>query len=546
MAYVKHHLSISLLAAVIFIIGISVYASSFSNTMFWDDDDFILQNAYIQDWQHFPKLFSENVIAGRGLISNYYRPILLTVFSLEWHAWGDWAPGWHIVNTVTHSGNAILLFLILYQLFNKKTLAFVAALIFLLHPLQTEAVSYVNSFGDSLSVLWMFSGILFYMRVRHAQTRSAEVLWYVSTLLMFVLAILSKETTIIMPGLLFIVDFFSLPKQWTFWHKFRRSIELVLPILSIALVYVFLRGTVLNFQNTFNLYNEDTAFTQSLWVRVLTFFRIITVYIRLIFVPIGLHMERSVAVATSLASADVLLGLCSVVAMVAAALWCLRRHPIVAFGIAWFFIALAPTSNIAVPINGLLYEHWLYVPLVGIVLVVLYVAQQVYVRIEKKRGALAAASGILIFVCAVLAVLTIRRNAEWSTPTRFYTQTLQYAPTSYRVLNNLGMSYANERDFANALVYYQKAVAQDPDNAVAYHNIANTYASVGESNTAIKYYRTALQKQPDFLFSYGPLINLELAQQHYDAARSLLLQYQQYEPTNPQIPQLLKQLETLH
>jgi len=148
------------------VVGFVLYTNSFPNQMFWDDDDCILKNQFIQNWQYFPKYFSENLIAGAGLLSNYWRPILLTAFSLEWHLWKDWAPGYHFVNTSFHITDAILLFFILLYIFKNRWLAFFTALVFLVHPLQTEAVTYVSGLGDSLSVFFMFLGILFYLKFR--------------------------------------------------------------------------------------------------------------------------------------------------------------------------------------------------------------------------------------------------------------------------------------------------------------------------------------------------------------------------------------------
>jgi len=140
------------------VVGFVLYANTFQNQMFWDDDDGILKNQFIQNWQYFPKYFSENLIAGAGLLSNYWRPILLTVFSLEWHLWENWAPGYHFVNTSFHITDAVLLFFILLYIFKNRWLAIFTALVFLVHPLQTEAVAYVSGLGDSLSVFFIFLG----------------------------------------------------------------------------------------------------------------------------------------------------------------------------------------------------------------------------------------------------------------------------------------------------------------------------------------------------------------------------------------------------
>ncbi|MGC8867035.1 MAG: hypothetical protein ACP5PA_02335, partial [Elusimicrobiales bacterium] len=84
------------------VVGFILYANSFQNQMFWDDDDFILKNRFIKDWRYLPKYFSENIIAGSGLLSDYWRPMLLIIFCLEWHLWKDWSFGYHFVNTSFH------------------------------------------------------------------------------------------------------------------------------------------------------------------------------------------------------------------------------------------------------------------------------------------------------------------------------------------------------------------------------------------------------------------------------------------------------------
>ena len=90
------------------VVGFVLYTNTFQNQMFWDDDDGILKNQFIQNWQYFPKYFSKNLIAGAGLLSNYWRPMLLSVFSLEWHLWESWAPGYHFANTSFHIADAVL------------------------------------------------------------------------------------------------------------------------------------------------------------------------------------------------------------------------------------------------------------------------------------------------------------------------------------------------------------------------------------------------------------------------------------------------------
>src|SRR5574344_2749880 len=121
------------------IVGFFIYANSLPNKLFWDDDDMITNNIYIKDWSYLPNYFSENLIAGAGQVSNYWRPLLLVSFAVDYHIFGLNQAGYHLVNLFWHLLSAWLIYLLLYQLSKKQWLSFLPALLFLVHLLQTEA-----------------------------------------------------------------------------------------------------------------------------------------------------------------------------------------------------------------------------------------------------------------------------------------------------------------------------------------------------------------------------------------------------------------------
>lgn len=567
-----------LLAVAVF----AVYANTFGNGMFWDDNDFILNNIYIKSWQYIPQWFSQNIISGAGLGSNYWRPALLAVFSLEWHFWQDWSPGYHIVNVCFHLANGILLFYIFNGIFRRRGLAFVAALVFLLHPVQTEAVSYANSLGDSLSAFFMFLGLWLFLSAIQNSTRPFYMNWrYYAAVFTYPLALMSKETAIIMPALAALVWFFvssgdipsasdlsasalakadgslnaapltkfkrlfgrpasnsvvlahvestrvgqvslrTMPKKIiVFGTKFLETLGL---FLGIAAAYIFLRATILNFGGTFNLYQQANVFSTHMLVRILTFFRIFTIYLGLIFWPAHLHMERNVEWAMNIVHWDVVAGAVIFILAAAAAFWQLPRRNPLSFGLFWFLIGLAPTSNIAVPINGLLYEHWLYLPLAGFALAFLEGCWLALKKICKDYYlAYFIAGAAVVIISAAMAARTIVRNFDWRDPVTFYSKTLAFAPNDYRLLNNLGMEYAARQDFINAAKYYNLAITSQEEMAVAYYNLGNLLLAQNKVQEALEKYIRALELDPKFLYAYSPVIkiysqegNFELAQKYY-------------------------------
>ena len=502
-------------------IGFLLYANSFANEMFWDDDDGILNNQYIRSWEYFPKYFSENLIAGAGLLSNYWRPMILTIFSIEWHLWQDWVLGYHFINTSLHIADAILLFFILFYIFKRKKLSFITALIFLIHPLQTEAVTYISGIGDSLSVFFIFSGILFYLKFRKSGEIYFKNKFYFLSLLMYVFALLSKETAFVMPGFVFLADFFFLQRirKTSLKERLKEIVKSIWPFFVLAGVYLLLRATTLNFVNTFNLYNEENLFTSNIYFRVLTFFKILTVYFGLLFWPLNLHMKRSVEIATSFGSFPVVLGAVLFFGLMTLAFLNFKKLPVVSFGILWFFVGIALTSNVLVPINGLLYEHWMYLPMIGIFLALIWFCM----KVSENRVFLKKCFGLMLIIFLIfLGILTVKRNTDWRSPITFYEQTLKYAPESYRIVNNLCMAYNNAGYYGKAEETCKKAIGLEPSGPVAYHNLANTYRSTGRTELAEEGFLKAIELDPKFIFSYNALTSLYLERGEYGKAREIL------------------------
>src|SRR3989344_9646194 len=248
--YLKQNKILATIIGLTFL-GLILYANTLNNQMFWDDNDFILNNQYVHDWKYVPQYFSENLIAGAGLVSDYWRPVLLIVFSVEHHLWGENVFGYHLVNMLFHIANALLLFFLLQSLFKRYRLALLTALVFLIHPLQTESVAYVNSLGDSLSVFFILLGLNNFLFFRQSNSRNSY--WW--SLLCFPLALMSKETAIVFPMLVALVEFFH-DNTFSFKIRLKNVWRFTWPFFAIAISYVLLRATVLNFKNTFNLYNE--------------------------------------------------------------------------------------------------------------------------------------------------------------------------------------------------------------------------------------------------------------------------------------------------
>jgi protein O-mannosyl-transferase len=523
----------------IVLFGMIAYHNCLPNEMFWDDDDFINNNRFIKDFHYWPLWFSQNLLAGSYLVSNYWRPFLLAVFAIEWHSWQNWVYGWHAVNVSVHILAAMTLYFLLNRLFANSLLALLTALIFVAHPVHNEAVVYVNSLGDSLSTFILLCSLLLYTRFRQSQKPAWDSDSYWVALLLFPLGVLSKETGFVLVGLLPLMDFLLLSKAKSLGGRIKQTAAAAWPFIVLGLIYLILRATVLNFNNSFNFYNTNNAFTTHPSIRIMTFFKAMTQYAGFLFFPYQLRVERQLPWAQSLFEWDVITGGIIVAVMIAAAFKYWKSRPLISFGIGWFFIAIAPASNILVPINAVLYEHFLYAPMIGIALITVHLSLEAAQKPHLIPMLLKIFTVIMILFCAI----NIHRNLDWRTSIGFYEQLVTYRPDDYRVINNLGMEYANKGIHDKAMSAYLKAIALNPKNPVAYHNIAGTYRDTGHTQLALENFQKAIKLNPDFIFSYRSLADLYWRLGEYAQCRESLLQILRLDPTDENARQALQMVE---
>ena len=414
---------------VLIIVGGFVYSFNLNNGLFWDDDDWIVNNNFVHSvsWDNVKFWFTHDVLAGIGLKSNYYRPFLFFTFAFNYIVSGVKPLAYHLTSNAIHIFNSILIFWLVRQFFSSRfdlgiskrsnLIAFLTALLFLIHPLQTEAVAYISGRGDLLAAMFMLLALLFFYKSDFltSDVRKSEALSYnpfvgrtgfqILSLVSLVLALLSRETSIIFPflALAFYVSVLSLPRSdlyptqgRTLIKSLKQGLSKTWPYFAIVLIYGILRLTSLNFANTLNFYSQQNVYSENLYVRMFTFLPILWEYLKLLIVPVGLHMERGAKVYTSLWQWPVWIAVLSV----ASGIWYLiyrfyknlRTSDVVPtsdvriwfLGVSWFFIALAPVSGIT-PINALMYEHWLYLPMVGFWLIVSFYIVKLFDYFRSKK-----------------------------------------------------------------------------------------------------------------------------------------------------------------
>ncbi len=510
--FFKKH-KILIVAIILIIVGFSLYANSFNNALFWDDDDSIVRNTYVHDLKYFPKYFTQNLIAGSGQVSNYWRPLLLTSFAIDYQLYGLNPVGFHVVNTLLHIFSALLAFILLLKLTRKNFwLSFLPSLLFLIHPLQTEAVTYVAGRADPMSTLLSLACLIFYVSFR--QKKKIKFIFY--SLGFFLLGLLTKEQVIFLPFLVALIElvFFFKKADW------KRVFKILFPFFVISIVYFILRITVLDFNNILSGIDYEVGYSANLWVRLLTFSLVMMKYFGLLFAPLNLHMAYDISPVQNFFSWPVLSFSVIVVliVMICKKFW--NKNKLIPFGFLWFFIMLLPRTNI-IQINRPMYEHWLYLPMLGFWLAIIALIIHLF-----KHNKLVIKQIFVIFIifCIWLAALTINRNKDWDNPITFYEDNLQYTPESFIQRNNLGMAYGNAGRHEEAIDEYQRAIAIKDVYPQVHYNLANSLVGIGHIAEAKKEYLASLKISPTFVIPYQNLIAIYATENNLEAIDKLLVE----------------------
>ncbi|MGB9082232.1 MAG: hypothetical protein WCD00_13115, partial [Desulfuromonadaceae bacterium] len=403
-------------------IGLLIYANNYQVPWYLDDVEGITANRSVQD----PRDLAGLLFSSRG-------PAIAS-FVLNYALHGESLFGFHLVNNLIHIFTAVFVYHILKRVMDRWALA--GALIFLCHPLQTGAVTYIVQRMSSLCGLFLFISLFACIRAREAAAVEGTMrslrccLWYSSMLLFCFLAILTKQNAVFLPVGMVLFDRYFMNDSFRMETKKRLLFHLPIFILSLVYCFVsFIRPLLSGVQAS-----ELSAFSGaeiSPLRYLVTEFSVIWVYIRMLFLPYGLTLDHGYPFVTSLISLQSSVALLGLVLLGVFA-WRVRHSmPAVSFGICWFFSALAVESTL-IPLDAL-FEHRLYIPMFGFVIVVIDLVR----RFITNR----LQSWCVVLLITVCALLTIQRNALWAEPIAFYEDNLRKAPHNVRVYTELSYRY---------------------------------------------------------------------------------------------------------
>ncbi|MDD4980714.1 MAG: tetratricopeptide repeat protein [Candidatus Omnitrophica bacterium] len=476
-----------------------VYANSLNNAFVSDDIPAILNYPFISQPLRF--LLEPNPLSNSlNYLIGQYNPFI-----------------YHLTNIILHALNTIFIFLFL-RLFFRAEASFLGSCLFAVHPIHTEAVTWISGRPYLILSLFILGTYFLYQKANGLLVTEAlppdknkrlivnekninfKLPYYVLSLLAFSYFIIKHYTFYALLPLFLIlsdVTFGSWRKAWRLWLPF---LGIVILRLIIARVEVMTRVTAVAKE-----IGASITWTNPFFNLVYSFFS----HVGLILWPAKLTLYHEPAIISAFM---LKVGIAALLALAAALPFIFKKAREVFFAIALFILFLLPTYS-PVMISWLVAERYAYFPSVALSIIVCFFYER-YVAPVKNTQRKNLILGVLIFILSCYAVRTVVRNEDWKSPERFWRQTVLASPESPRSHNNLGDVYGQEGNVEGAIREFSKAIELKTDYADGYHNLATTYYRQGNIKEAVKIYKEAVSLNPELFESHFNLgiIYLDMGQ----------------------------------
>jgi hypothetical protein len=496
------------LCIVILAVWVSYY-HSLDVPFYLDDFSSIQENPIIYQWQGtLQELWNFAPLRIIGYLS----------FALDYQIHHFDVTGYHIVNIMIHLLTGIAVWGLLRGLMRTPALAehlpqnakiwlpLLAALIFVLHPLQVQAVTYIVQRLASLAALFYIASMASFVQARLASTVTPRLLWSIACILLALLGFFTKQNTATLLLALLLIEFIFFPKPLAYVIRVVSATFFTIIAAWLIIVYGFQQHPF-SLESMQALTKETTAISRESYLY--TQFNVLWTYIRLFFIPIGLHIDYDYPIATSLLydnanyhliarilHSDVFWSMIAHLITLAVGLLTIRRFPLLAFGILFYYLAHLVESSV-IPIRDVVFEHRTYLPNLGLITLC---AWFIIIYLGKLHQIVALAVSLILVV--TLGTATWLRNEQWRDPIALWQHNVQQSPNKSRAWVILGKHLIQQKKPKEGIEALKRSVTRitnrDGSITTTYSietilNMVVAYKMMGEYTVALTWIDQALR-----------------------------------------------------
>jgi len=508
------------------------YANSLGGDFVFDDTDQVVENQNIRSWDNLATAFTTDVWAfrDRSVTLNappplpYYRPLFTVMLTIEYHLFGLWPQGWHLVSLLLHMLCAIGVFYVILRMSGRNLLALFASIIFAVHPVHSESVSWISGMTDPLFGVFFLASFSLYLKSRERGNGGGANHRALLSLAMFVLAAFAKETALSLVILVFGYELIEASSNKA--ERFISAARRALPYAAAALIYLVPRYLVLGDM----MWKNPQAPDRPLSFTVLTLPFVICSYVAHLVWPIGLSVTYNTHFVTSMTSPRFLLPAAALSLGVAAVI--IFRKKIakeVWRGLLLIFVPLLPVLNLGQVSQEeyLVFDHYLYISVAGLGYLVaaglLRAGALESTVIQKKvaetnRPAYAVA-GFFVIALA-MTIIAALENRSWADSYALWSNVARIRPEYWAAHYNAGLALLNAKRFDEAHSSLERAIALKPDEPNVLAASGRSYDGKGETSNAVASFKCALEMNPEMFEAHNDLGTVYFKNNNYAAAEA--------------------------
>jgi len=491
---------------------IAVFANSLGGDFVSDDISGYVENSNV----HIMAEAWKNLEFGQiiKVLKHKYSPIYLT-YSLFFAAFGANEVPLHILSVLIHAAVACIAFIFVSMLFDKR-IGIIAALLFTVHPVNSEAVDWISALKYLVVAGVIFVTTILYTMYKN--TRDKKFLIY--SFIFFTASLIGTKFMwlVVTPPLLFIIDQFFIEKK----INFKSMLALIpnsIPIGLFAILFLARKYSerVVNLEVKYNFNRAETA---PLPART-----VYTIYntIKLFIYPKNLALYHEGESLNKMIFAFMtLVALAFIVGIFVA--W--KKNRKVAGLMLFILVSIAPTFS-PDQVAWLIAERYLYIASIAFCVL----AAMGFIALEKKTKINNLTVYLLVTALTIYSIRTVVRNTEWATRQTVWESTQRVSPNSPRVYNNLGDVYGKQGDYERSIKMFETAIIVDPQYAEATHNLGNTYARLGDFDKAEEQFRKAYELKPSQYQSIHMIGVIELERGNFEEAKRLFEEVVRIDPS---------------
>jgi 4-amino-4-deoxy-L-arabinose transferase-like glycosyltransferase len=482
---------------VVLALTFAVYIPTLRYQFVHDDRGQIVENPAVHSWHAVPTYFTSHVWAAvmPEELGNYYRPLFLLWLRINDAVFGNQAWGWHLTTILSHVLTTLLVYLLAWRLGIGSDGALLAALIFGLHPAHIEAVAWISGVTEPLLGIFLIASFLSYVQSRVEGARALK--WKAISLVLFALAMLEKETALILPGLLLVYE-------WIFGVEWGRPLEVrriltwcggalgkIWPYFFLVALYVPARIYALKGFNH-PVTPLSTGLLLFTWPSLMGF------WVRHLIWPAGLSTFYDFPAVVHPTLRNFILPAIFDVCVGLALFACVRSSRPAAFFAVWLVLPLIPLLNLRVFVaNDFAHDRYLYLPSVGLAVLMAMLLKKACWRSPRWLGIPASLLAAGLCLTAALSYGTITESSYFRDNLTFYAYNLTKAPHNPDAEANYATVLAEGGQYGPALEKFLDVVNRHPNHWAATYDLAFTYYKMGNMPEAEKYFLQAMRINPN-------------------------------------------------